>query len=162
MSRPLPSTSCQQSRQCVISGPTVGNFWSTRLAPEQGMEGGCVCAPASGASRQQQNARITTRRALRESFILVARLSIGVPLLHVNALGREIYNHNWLAQVVAAAAERQPHAAVLGAGVAGIGGADRQPANGILRWPLHVGPNPEARRGRTQAPLPVGIAPRQF
>src|SRR5947207_1969084 len=54
---PFPGMVCQQSRQCVTSGPTTGNFWSTKLAPEQGMDGGGTCAIASGRTRQKTNAR---------------------------------------------------------------------------------------------------------
>src|SRR6266853_2409192 len=65
MTKPFPATACQQSRQWVISGPLVGNFWSTRFALEHGIAGGAACAathPLTMQAKRQRNASVEKYR----------------------------------------------------------------------------------------------------
>src|SRR5260370_15797055 len=116
------------------------------------MEGGGVGGVATEAREQNQNPRKTARIALCESFILVVGLSSRAAFFHVNVSGGEIYSHNRLAQVIRAPAERQPQAAVSGAGIFGIGGVHRQSADGVFRKSRarRASPGPESLRRRAQ------------
>src|SRR5260370_16887400 len=62
-------TVCQQNRQCVTSGPAVGNCWSTKLAPEQGIKGGGVCAVAKREEKESTNAHRVIMETDRKYFI---------------------------------------------------------------------------------------------
>src|SRR5229473_3291212 len=72
MTKPFPATACQQSRQWVISGPLVGNFWSTRFALEHGIAGGAACAaahPLTMPAKRQRNASVGRYRCFTWIFL---------------------------------------------------------------------------------------------
>src|SRR6266478_1469912 len=62
MTKPFPATACQQSRQWVISGPLVGNVWSTRFALEHAIAGGAACAATDRQSRDDVFGSLRGRR----------------------------------------------------------------------------------------------------
>src|SRR5260370_26443631 len=92
---PFLGSASVQSRQCVSSGPVTGNFWSTMLIPEQGIQGGGVCPDARrGTTKKLERIATAGRNLVRFLFS---------PFGKKGAVGYD-YPHRCVGQVGAPAA----------------------------------------------------------
>src|SRR5260370_18163998 len=70
-----------QSRQCVSSGPVTGNFWSTMLIPEQGIQGGGVCPDARRGTTKMLERIATAGRNIVRFIFFPFPINLGVALI---------------------------------------------------------------------------------
>src|SRR5260370_21836917 len=97
---PFLGSASVQSRQCVSSGPVTGNFWSTMLIPEQGIQGGGVCPDARrGTTKKLERIATAGRDLVRFIF----------PPFDINVAFGLIYPHSCVGKDVPPAAAHPLH-----------------------------------------------------